>query len=107
MPRQKQTYLFIFLLAATLTLATFSYNRSGMSLAQQTLQERDAKLPIADYDAPESNDKEKREKRRKKGRKYNDAIYTGESFGGVDNEYISQVGTIGVSGRFIIVRTRL
>jgi hypothetical protein len=73
MLRQKQTYLFIFLLAVMLVLASFSYNWNGMSLAQQTLQERDAKLPIVDYDAPESSDKEKREKRRKKGRKHNGA----------------------------------
>lgn len=74
MPKHKQTYLFLILLAVTLVLATFSYDQTERSFAQQILQERDTKLPVVDYDAPESKDKARRERRRRKGRKYNNAM---------------------------------
>src|SRR5687767_3670517 len=74
MPRHQSTPVFLFLLGAMLILAVFMYGQVGPSLAQQTtVQERDAKLPVVYYDAPESTDKEKLEKRRKKGLKYDKA----------------------------------
>ena len=72
MPKHKLTHVFCVMLGAILIPATFFYNQVGLSIAQQTtLPERDAKLPIVDYDAPETGDEEKREKRKKKGLKYN------------------------------------
>ena len=75
MPRHKQlTPVFFVLLGAMLIAAIFIYDQASSSSAQQTaVQERDAKLPVADFDAPESSDKEKRDKRGKKGRKYDKA----------------------------------
>ncbi len=64
------------LLIASLTLmivvAASLYAGISGSLAQETPQEPEAELPIADYNAPEPTDKEKREKRRAKGEKYKD-----------------------------------
>jgi hypothetical protein len=74
MPRHKLTRVFFVLLGAILLLAICINDQIGPSRAQQTaLQDRDAKPPIVDFDAPESSDKEKREKRRKKGRKFDNA----------------------------------
>lgn len=65
--------MLIFLLGAALVLVSSSYNRIGLSLARETVQQMEAKLPIVDFDDPESGDKGRREKRRNKGRKYNKA----------------------------------
>jgi hypothetical protein len=75
MLRHKQlTPVFFLLLGSMLIAAIFIYDQASSSRAQQTaVQERDAKLPVVDFDAPESSDKEKRERRRKKGRKYDKA----------------------------------
>ena len=75
MRKHKQlTPVFLVLLGAMLIAAIFISDQTGSSRAQQTaVQEREAKLPVVYFDAPESNDKDKREKRIKKGRKYDKA----------------------------------
>ena len=71
MLRHKKAPLFVALFTLMLVVAISLYAGIDGSLAQETQQEPEAELPIADYNAPEPADKEKREKRRAKGQKYN------------------------------------
>ena len=74
MPRHQLTPVFFLLLGAILISAILMYDQAGPSLAQQTeVQEPEAKLPVVYFDAPESADKARPEKRREKGLKYDKA----------------------------------
>jgi hypothetical protein len=71
MSKHGKAPLLIALFTLVLVVAISLSVRVEESLAQETPQEPEAELPIADYDAPEPADKEKREKRRAKGQKFN------------------------------------
>lgn len=67
--------LILFTILFVTTLATYRKQDKdgGPPSAEAKLDQRLSKLPVAEYDAQESPDPEKREKRRAKSKKYDDA----------------------------------